>query len=263
MISRYSVLRGSYLEKIDNNLLILDVSYQPPKYDQQRHEIAGLPGYDEASKVLRELSVTITFELHIYDIVKRQAVLQKVIQWAKVKGRKMYINDRSPIKNNVGDYYLEAELSDYPSIASVRNWTAPLSLTFTTVGIPYWQNTTLTQLELSGKTASGSMTVPGTGDEALVSVTVTAKEKITKITLQAGSTKIVLEKISVAKDKKIELTYTNGRFLSIKVDKTSLLNKVTAASSDNLKVSCNTKATIKVDASGKVSATFTARGLWV
>ena len=65
---------------------------------------------------------------------------------------------------------------------------------------------------------------------------------------------------SVAKDKKIELTYTDGRFLSIKVDKTSLLDKVTAASSDNLKVSRNTKATIKVDASGKVSATFRRGG---
>ena len=256
MTSRYEVtLAGVKMSTLDKNLLILDVNYPIPEYEVDEYTIANLDGYDISDTKLKKRLVTVSFELHIYDTAKRNEALQKVNAWAQTGGT-MRINDR---KNQ----YLTVRCEQYASLESVRDWTAPLTLTFATVAIPYWQSDTQKALTVSGSSASGTLKMDGNTSEALVSVEVTANVAITAFEVTVGSTKIVLKDISVAKNKQLIIDYRSSRFLRIRADGKSILTKLDPSSTDNLRAKCGTNVSVSMKASGKVTAKFTARGLWL
>ena len=256
MTSRYEVTLGDVkMSTLDKDLLILDVGYPVPEYETDEYTIANLDGYDISDTRLKKQLVTVTFELHIYDTQKRNEACQKVNAWAQAGGT-LKINDRK-------DQYLSVRCEQYASVESVRDWTAPLTLTFATVAIPYWQSTTQKVLTVSGASASGTLKMDGNTKEALVSVEVTANVAITAFEVTVGSTKIVLKDISVAKNKELIIDYKNSRFLRIRADGTSILKKLQPESTDNLRAKCGTNVAVTMKASGKVTAVFKARGLWL
>lgn len=258
MTSRYEVTLGDVkMSTLDKDLLILDVGYPVPEYETDEYTIANLDGYDISDTRLKKRLVTVTFELHIYDIQKRNEACQKVNAWAQAGGT-LKINDRK-------DQYLTVRCEQYPSVESVRDWTAPLTLTFATVAIPYWKSVTEKVLTISGTSASGTLKMDGNTSEALVSVTVTANVALTNATLQfvVGDTNIKLTNITLAKNKELVIDYKNSRFLRIKADGTSVLKQLDPSSTDNLRAKCGTNVSVSLSAGGKITAVFKARGLWL
>ena len=258
MTSRYRIsVGGVQLDTLDKNLLILDIGYANPDRNVKKQTAANLNGVDIADTYVGEGRVTVTFELHIYDVAKRNEACQKVNAWA-AKGGSLVTNDRS------GQYLQNVTCEQYADISSAKNWTDPLTLVFATTNNPYWVASKAKSVSMTGKSASGTLSMDGNTGSALVGVTVTANESISSLQMTCGSTTIKLTGISVASGKQVIVDYINSRFIRIRANGSSVMAKLDRSSSDNLLAKCGASNKVSISANGKVTASFSARGcfLW-
>lgn len=253
MISRYSVsLNGISLETLHDSILILDVNYDDPGRVYENVTTAKRDGSIPVSHYKEQATVNISFEIHEYDIAKRQKICQSVIAWAK-KGGILETNDRE-------GQMLFCICETLPYISSVRNWTDELIITFTAYSIPYWQEKTPSRLTLSGTTGSGYLYVPGSAPKTYVEATVTANAALTSISLTVKDTTITLSNLAVASGKSVVISYDDKMIQSIKADGVSVLGKRTGA--DDLIAECGVRNAVSFTANASCSVTFSARGLW-
>lgn len=256
MISRYEVvLNNVSMADLNENLLILDVSHEQPKFQRETVHVAGREGLVIENQYRETASVTITFELHIYGIAERQSALDSVISWAR-NGGILKTNDREGQR-------LVCICDKFPSVNSVKRWTDSLSITFSAYGIPYWEDEQASVITLSGKNASGNMEVSGNGGNALVSCEITARATLSQIRVNAGSSFIELSGINIPANGVVKIGYGNDGVLSIKYGNTSLMNKRTAGSSDDLVVPSGKTSTFSITASASVLVAFSVRGCWL
>ena len=266
MRSRYRIsVGGVQLDTLDDNLLILDIKYSGLQRDIKTQQTANLGGmvvsdaYDACNRV------TVMFELHIYDTAKRNEACQKIAKWAATGGT-LVTNDRP------GQFLRNVVCEQFPAVNSVRNWTDPLTVDFMSTVVPYWISTNDDTRLLTGKNVSGTFTLGGNVDSALIGVTVTALERFTTLQLTAGDTMLKLTGLDVAVNKQILVDYVNYRYLRVRMrtprgttytDYVSVLSKLDPSSSDNLRVACGSSTKVAVLANGKVSAEFSGRGYWL
>ena len=87
MRSRYRIsVGGVQLDTLDDDLLILDIQHSEPDFAISENRNANEDGYDFQTEYFKKTTVTVTFELHIYDVAQRNAVCQKVNAWARTGG---------------------------------------------------------------------------------------------------------------------------------------------------------------------------------
>lgn len=257
MTSRYEVtLGGVKLSTIDKNLLILDVSYTGVQPSIQTYNVANLEGYDVSKTYYEKQTVTVTFELHIYDTAKRNEALQSVNAWAGTTRKTLQINDR---KNQ----YLSVRCTQYATLNSVRNWTDPITIVFETDYIPFWMASTQKTLTLSGTTPSGTLKMDGNIGNALVTIEATANVAITSFKAVVGSTNVELKSISVPSGKTVVIDYIHERYLRVRANGSSVMSKLATTSTDRLLAPCGADTKVSIAASGKVTATVKARGMWL
>lgn len=256
MIGRYRVsLENAQMDAIDNRLLILDVRYNKPKVDKQRVSAANLDGYEESGEYMSERAVTVTFELHIYDTEERNRVCQAVNNWAAAGG-KMRINDRK-------GQYLSVKCDTFAEIESVKDWTAPLSIAFITVENPYWISEEPKTVTLSGRSSTGTLKMDGNVKDALVVVQAIPDAAVTSFKAVVGDTTISLTGISAAAGQKIVIDYLKNRYLRIRVNGNSVMNKMLPSSSDQLRAPCGKNTKVSFASGGNMSSVvFQAQGVW-
>ena len=254
MRTRYRIsVGGVQMDSLDENIAILDISNPQPDRSRKTTTAANLDGIDLGDEYVGRQTVTVTFELHIYDTKKRNAALQKINAWAKAGGT-LAINDRE--KQHLENVVCE----QYASMDSVRDWTAPLTLVFGTTYVPYWVSDTAVTRTLTGKSATGTLAVNGNTGSALVSATVTAAANVSSVQLACGSFKLKITGLSLANGEKLVVDYIRNRYLRIRANGASVMGKLDPASSDNLMAECGKTATVSVTANNKVTAAFTTKG---
>lgn len=254
MISRYeAIMDGVPLSSINENLLILDIAHSYSEFENQSIKFARRNGLYIVDRYRESVSVTITFELHIYNIAQRQAACQEVAKWA-MAGSILQTNDRPGQR-------LRCICEMPPVIESALSWTDPITMTFTGYIVPYWEEIVPSEETVTG--GSGALFVPGNGGKTVVECTVQPAATITSITLGCGDTSIALSGISVSSSQTLTISYDDNMNLQIKRGTTSYLNKRTAESSDDLLAVCGQNNAVSVTCSGSYSAKFTARGLWL
>lgn len=254
MVSRYEVtLNNVSMASLSNDLLILDVHYDPPEYSYSTYQVANRQGAGIYNKKKQSAKVRVDFEIHVYAIDQRQEVLQDVIEWCK-DGGVLEINDRD-------GQQLVCICESLPSIDSVRDWTSPISVTFAAYDVPYWQQKTADILIIEGSNPSGSLDIAGTSSEGTyVNCTIVPTSTMTTLKVIAGGTFIELTDFST--NKSLTIGYDeNNNFVIGTVDG-SLLDKRTAASWDDLHVPCGVSCGFSVECDSAVQATFEVRGLW-
>lgn len=256
MISRYRVqLNGTQFDSLDKNILILDVAYSQPDKTVKQYSTANSDGYDVQDVYVRAQAVTISFELRIYDTVKRNEAVQKINEWASGGGM-LQVNDRD-------GQFLNVICDQYAVIQSVRNWTDPLTLVFVTKSVPYWCSVKSKTLTLTGKSAKGTLKMDGNIGSALISVNVVAEGAISSLQIVVGNSKIILTNLSVPNGKTIKIDYINDRYLRIFANGSSVLSKLKKESTDNLCAVCGQNSSVSITANNKVTATLEGRGLWI
>lgn len=247
---------GVQMDSLDDNLAILDISNPQPERSRKNNTTANLNGIDYDEEYVGQQTVTVTFELHIYDIKKRNAALQKVNAWAKTGGT-LIINDREKQR------LLNVVCQQYADMGSVKKWTDPLTVVFATTYVPYWVSDTAITRTLTGKSASGTLGMDGNVGSSLVSVTVTAEANVSSVQLVCGSCTLKLTGLSLSSGQQLVVDYTRNRYLRIRANGSSVMTKLDPSSSDNLLASCGKSNAVSVTANGKVTAVFTARGCWL
>ena len=108
---------------------------------------------------------------------------------------------------------------------------------------------------------SGTLYVPGSGDEALVEAEVTAGGAMSSFVVNANGESMTLSGLSIGSGGVVKITYDDQMILSIKTGTTSLLTKRTGA--DDLRAKCGESNTLAFTADVAASVVYRVRGLWV
>lgn len=255
MISRYEAfLNGVSLQSISPDILIHDISYGAPVFQDDTYSVAKRNGARLFRRSFDSISVTIKFEIHAYSVANRQAICQAVCMWAKGGGQ-LKTNDREGL-------FLQCVCSQFPTIESARNWTDELTIAFTAYTFPFWQDVAQTSIALSsGTSGSTSKFIAGSADGALVEASVKANASLSSVSLTVNGRTLSLTGLSVASGSTIVISYDTDGIQSIKVGNTSLLNKRSGA--DDLLVNCGASNSFSFSASASVDVTFVVRGIWV
>lgn len=255
MISRFDVaINGTWLSEVDDSIIVTDVKEEKPRTSTNTAEKAVGAGSRFIRHERESMSVSVSFVIWEQDVHRRKEIMQRVQEWTGASGvNHLEINDRAGQR-------LCVRCTELPSMPSALNWQEQMQAVFTAYEMPFWQDITPSRETI---TANGSLFVPGMG-EAMCDVEVTNKGSgaITTLTLVCGDTKLVFSGISLAAGKTLELSHDDLGLLSAKIGNTSVLNKRTAESDDDLIAMCGQYNTITVSG-GTVSAVFKARGVYL
>lgn len=254
MRSRYSAtLNNISLESINDDILILDIQYKATSFNDNTFNVAKRNGARFVDRIFETNEVSITFEIHSYSTQKRQAICNDVVRWAK-NGGILETSDR------VGQF-LQCVCTGFPVIESSKNWTNPVTITFTAYAYPFWQEKEPSKLTLTGSSQSGTLYVPGNVDGAFVSASIKANASLSSVALTVNSRTLTISGLSVSANQTINIAYDENAIQSIKVGSTSLLNKRTGV--DDLLAKCGENNSISVSASASVTATIQVKGMWI
>lgn len=254
MRSRYEAfLNDIALSSISADLQVLDISYAVPSIKNVTYTVAKRDGQRVARRYTDQASVTITFELHIYDTVKRQAACQNVAAWA-AKGGVLRTSDRM-------GQQLTCICTTMPTITSAMRWNDALAVTFTAFPYPYWQAITPSTLTLTGTTNEGTLYVAGSAESAYVEAQITANAQLSTIALTAGDRTLTLSGLSIPQGGVIRLYYDADGIQHITYGNVSLLNKRTGA--DDLTAKCGEYNAMSYTANAAVECVFIAKGAWL
>lgn len=256
MISRYEViLDGVTLSSIHNDLMILDIQHTPAQRQATTARKAKGNGVYITDLYQAQTTVTILFELHIYDIEERQRVCQEIATMA-MNCKILETNDRPGQR-------LHVICDQPPAIESALQWTSPIMMVFSAYSLPFWEESEPSIVTISGTNQNETLFVPGNAGETFLDAEITASSAITSLTISSGSTTISLIGLSVAAGGVVKVTHDENGILSIKSGNTSLLSHRTAASSDDLLVVSGTNNLVAISANNAVSCKFSARGVWL
>ena len=226
MISRYEVwLNDMALSAVDPSIYITDIKYEPVKREYTTPRLMHRDGVFSGNPYISESSVTITFMARKYSTSERQAVIQGVVAWAAKDGW-LRVSDRP-------EQEIYVRCTAFPAAESVRGWTDDIEVEFTAYDFPYWQDRYPQVFELDdgdSETVNVISAFP-----AVVEAEITAGAAVTSFTVTAGNTSIALTDLSLSANDVVLIRYTaDSHILEIKKGTTSLLDKRTTASSDDL-----------------------------
>ena len=251
MISRYNaLLNGVAMSAIDEDLYVADIRYPAPQVETNYATLAKRHGSMVVSSYVRKRTVVIPFELHIYSTQQRQAVCQRVCEWAR-NGGYLETSDRPGQR-------LRVVCEKYPTITSAMKWTDELSLTFASDVLPHWEEVYPATAETDGN-GEAALYLPGNAEErALVDAVITLTGAADEITVQAGETAMTLSGLDGQENDVITIDHDENLFLQIKLNGASILDKRTGAD----ELTAGNGETTLCSVTGPATAVFSARGLW-
>ena len=254
MISRYAVwLNDVFLADVDPTIYVSDISYNPsaPKFNSSR--LGGRDGQYSGTDYIEKNVITVSFEIHEYHTARRQEIAQSVANWAS-NGGWLKTSDRVSQK-------IYVKPTRFPAVSSVMRWTENLTVEFTAFDFPYWQDEEPQTVTLeNGDT--GELFVSGVRPTA-AEMALTASANISSINVQVGASRLILSDLGAVSGDVITVSYTDEHhILEIKKNGTSILNKRTAASNDDLIVAPGLNA-VSFSADGSATCTISVRGVYL
>lgn len=257
MRSRYNViLNGVPLSSINQNIVITDVSNVVPTFRRYTATLANRSGlWAGNDATMTAAGVSVTFMIREYSTARRQEICQAVSAWA-INGGILQVRERP-------GQILHCRCDTLPNIDSVRDWTNEISIEFSGYEYPFWMEEYPVTLTLGGTSGNGEIYIPGNAGNTDVEATVTLLNAVQSLTMNVGDTFITLNGIGGISGDKIILSHDENGLLIIKKNETSILNKRTGESDDDLIAVCGQSTPISFQASHSVSIAFSARGVWL
>ena len=254
MRSRYlAALDGVELSSIAPEIIVTDITHNAPVREVRASDIAGRNGKLYTRTVTSSAGVTVSFEIHTPDVRRRAAIMEDVQRWA-MPGGVLTTSDRP-------DRVLRVVCESLPTIGSAQKWTGTCSIGFVAYAVPFWEDETPRRVIITGN-GSKNLFVPGFAAPAGVEarVTNTGSGTISSVTLTAGDTSMTFNGISLGAGQTMTIAHDARGLLTARIGGTSVLNKRTAASSDELEIDPGKNATLTAATNGTASTTFEVRG---
>lgn len=241
-------LNNKSLCDADPRLTVLSVADIEPKNTVKAMSFGGRDGGFIAERRRDELTVRVEFAIRErLDRVAWTRALAAARSWCADGEMEIYTRPGQS---------LDVVCTKLPTAG--KNIFDALTAEFTAYACPYWREKTPNTASVTAGTA-GSLWIPGDGILTPVDVTVTASAAMSALTVTAGYSSIALTGLSVAEGGTVVFSHDAWGFLSIKTGTTSLLDKRTAASSDDLMIPSGASSALTVSAG---TAVFSARGCY-
>ena len=257
MRTRYLVgLDGVELSSIAPEIIVTDITHNAPVREVRSSDIAGRNGKLYTRTVTSSTGVTVSFEIHTPDVRRRAALMEEVQRWA-MPGGVLTTSDRP-------DRVLRVVCDSLPTVESAQKWTGVCSIGFVAYAVPFWEDETPRRVSITGN-GSKSLFVPGFAAPAGVEakVTNTGSSSISSVTLTAGETSMTFAGVALEAGKTMTIAHDTRGLLTARIDGTSVLDKRTPESSDELELDPGKHATLSVTTDGTASTTFEVRGRYV
>lgn len=257
MRTRYLVgLDGVELSSIAPEIIVTDITHNAPVREIRASDIAGRNGKLYTRTVTSSTGVTVSFEIHTPDVRRRALIMEDVQRWA-MQGGVLTTSDRP-------DRVLRVVCESLPTVGSAQKWTGVCSIGFVAYAVPFWEDETPRRVSITGN-GSKNLFVPGFAAPAGVDATVknTGSSTISSVTLTAGDTSMTFTGLSLGAGQTMTLAHDARGLLTARIGSTSVLDKRTAASSDELELEPGKNATLSVTTNGTASTTFEVRGRYV
>lgn len=254
MRSRYlAALDGVELSAIAPEIIVTDITHNAPVREVRASNIAGRNGKLYTRTVTSITGVTVSFEIHTPDVRRRAAIMEDVQRWA-MPGGVLTTSDRP-------DRVLRVVCESLPTVGSAQKWTGVCSIGFVAYAVPFWEDETPLRVSITGN-GRKSLFVPGFAAPASVEakVTNTGSGAISSVTLTAGETSMTFAGLALEAGQTMTLAHDARGLLTARIGGTSVLDKRTAASSDELELEPGKNATLSVTTNGTASTTFEVRG---
>ena len=254
MRTRYlAALDGVELSAIAPEIIVTDITHNAPVREVHASNIAGRNGKLYTRTVTSITGVTVSFEIHTQDVRRRAAIMEDVQRWA-MPGGVLTTSDRP-------DRVLRVVCESLPTVGSAQKWTGVCSIGFVAYAVPFWEDETPRRVSITGN-GSKNLFVPGFAAPACVEATVknTGSGAISTVTLTAGDTSMSFSGISLAAGQTMTLAHDARGLLTARIGGTSVLDKRTAASRDELELEPGKNAALSVTTNGTSSTTFEVRG---
>lgn len=178
MITRYRVaLDGTYLDqylqsdsRFKDKIVTLNIQHSAPEFSRTIETPGDIDGGIITKTYRQKVSVTITFGIYVYDIAARNEACQK-IKTLCANVSTVVVNDRK------GQALFNCVCEQYPEIDSAKDWTEPLTMTFSRYAFPYWQESAdPIPKALTGTNTNLKVTIPGNAPKANCKVEIIANE---------------------------------------------------------------------------------------
>lgn len=257
MRTRYLVgLDGVELSSIAPEIIVTDITHNAPVREVRASDIAGRNGKLYTRTVTSSTGVTVSFEIHTPDVRRRAALMEEVQRWS-MPGGVLTTSDRP-------DRVLRVVCESPPTVGSAQKWTGVCSIGFVAYAVPFWEDETPRFVSITGN-GSKSLFVPGFAAPAGVEakVTNTGSSAISSVTLTAGETSMTFAGVALEAGQTMTISHDTRGLLTARIDGTSVLDKRTPESSDELELDPGKHATLSVTTDGTASTTFEVRGRYV
>ena len=254
MRTRYLVaLDGVELSAIAPEIIVTDITHSAPVREVRTSDIAGRNGKLYTRTITSSTGVIVSFEIHTPDVRRRAAIMEDVQRWA-MPGGVLTTSDRP-------DRVLRVVCESLPTIGSAQKWTGSCSIGFVAYAVPFWEDEAPRRVSITGN-GSKSLFVPGFAASASVEATVknTGRGAISTVTLTAGDTSMTFAGLALGAGQTMTIAHDARGLLTARVSGTSVLDKRTAASSDELELEPGKNAALSVTTNGTSSTTFEVRG---
>ena len=254
MRTRYmAALGGVELSAIAPEIIVTDITHNAPIREVRASDIAGRNGKLYTRTVTSSTGVTVSFEIHTQDVRRRALIMEDVQRWA-MPGGVLTTSDRP-------DRVLRVVCESLPTVGSAQKWTGVCSIGFVAYAVPFWEDETPRLVNITGN-GSKNLFVPGFAAPASVEakVTNTGSGTISSVTLTAGDTSMTFAGVALGAGQTMKLSHDARGLLTARIGSASVLDKRTAASSDELELDPGKNAALSVTTNGTASTTFEVRG---
>ena len=234
ILAHRAALNGVELDSLDNRILIQGIDEAAGKEQISAVSLFGGTGQRITNQHRDSLDVTVRFSMRIKknDMEAREELFERVSAWA-AGGGWLTVNYKPERR-------LRVICANFAPAGDMWNWANIYSIVFRAYSIPYWQQDVPNKLMASGSTFNRQFGVAGSAQTVLDVEFKNNGGTCTTFKVVAGASMIELTGLNLVKGQTLAIKHTDDGLLQITAGGSSVLDKRTVASSDDLYVSPGT-----------------------
>ena len=254
ILSRRAALNGVQLDELYGRIVIRGIELGATEESVDTVSMLGGAGQRILRTHAETMTVTVKWAMDVPkdDLITRRRIYEDVCKWARQKGWLMV--------NYMPERRLYVDTVKF-SGAELFNWTDEYEITFTAYSVPFWQDIVPESIsKASVSSASFNMMIPGQYKTvADAEFTNTSGSSIATFSITVDGNTIALTGLTLANNKKLSIYHEDNGILRIKADGTSVYDKRSAASADDLYAEPGTAA-VSMTAGGAGTLKVSVRG---
>ena len=255
ILSRRIALNGQYLDELHERIVIRSISFGEISNTISATSRMGGSGQRITGDHADTMEVVVSFSLHVpkNNLITRRSIYEDACKWAQQCGWLTV--------NFLPDRRLWVDKALIQGAGDMRDWSGEYSITFRAYSVPFWQDALpVTVTKTSYSSGSFTLSVPGQFQTvAEAEFKNTSGSAVTSFSITVGGNTIALTGISIANNATLKIYHENNGILRIMNGSTSVYDKRTAASADDLYADPGDR-TVTISAGGAGTLTVSVRG---